>query len=253
MAIYTYMAATKCRKRSPKRHVQRQLFRHGGKRKGAGRKPRGHRAGTSHEGRPEIELKHPLHITLRVVPQVGSLRRRDMYRAVREATIVAAIRDRIRIIHVSIQATHIHMLVEADNKLALARGMQGFQISVARNINTVLGIDGARRRGPVFADRYHLVVIQSPTQARNALSYVINNWRKHQEDRTEPRRIWLVDPYSSGISFPDWRERRYEHCMLPIPRDHEPLIVFRPRSWLLSEGWMRAGTVSACEVPSRQR
>ncbi|MEO7732285.1 MAG: transposase [Kofleriaceae bacterium] len=231
--------------------MQKEIFWHGGKRKGAGRKPRGHRAGTSHEERPEIELKHPLHITLRVVPEVGSLRRRDMYRAVREATIVAAIRARIRIVHLSIQATHIHMLVEADNKLALTLGMQGFQISVARNINTALGDKTRRRRGPVFADRYHVVVIRSPTQARNALSYVVNNWRKHQEDRSEPRRIWLVDPYSSGISFPDWRERQHEHCMLPIPRDHDPLIVFRPKSWLLREGWMRAGTVSACEVPSR--
>jgi REP element-mobilizing transposase RayT len=177
-------------KRSRKRHVQQELTFHGGKRKGAGRKPRGERAGTSHAKRPEVERKHPLHITLRVVREVGSMRRRDMYRAVREATIVAAVRERIRIVHVSIQATHLHLLVEADSKLALTRGMQGFQTSVARNVNTVLGENAGRRRGRVFADRYHCVVIRSPTQARNVLSYVINNWRKHREDRHEQKAIW---------------------------------------------------------------
>ena len=73
------------------RQIQQELFRHGGKRKGAGRKPRGHRAGTSHAKRLEVELKHPQRVTRRVVPEVGNLRRRDMYRAVREATIVAAV------------------------------------------------------------------------------------------------------------------------------------------------------------------
>jgi REP element-mobilizing transposase RayT len=142
------------------RHVQQELFRRGGKRKGAGRKPKGLRAGTTHEARRELQARHPLHIVLRVLPEIGNLRHPDLYRAVREASIVAAIRGRIRIVHLSIQATHIHMLVEATDKLALARGMQGFQVSVARNINTALGADPFhRRRGRVFADRYHAVVI----------------------------------------------------------------------------------------------
>jgi REP element-mobilizing transposase RayT len=155
---------------------------------------------------------------------------------VRDASVAAAVRERIRIVHISVQATHIHLLVEADNKLALARGMQGFQISVARNVNTALGDGARRRRGRVFADRYHLVVVRSPTQARNVLAYVMNNWRKHHEDRGGASAIWLVDRCSSGISFPDWHERRFEPCMLPIPPDHDPLIVRRPRSWLLCTG-----------------
>src|SRR5262249_56829010 len=105
----------------------------------------------------------------------------------------AGLRARFRIVHVSIQRNHVHMLVEADSKLALARGMQGFQISAARNINTLLGPDKyRRRRGPVFADRYHLEVITSPRQARHALSYVLNNWRKHREDRSGLASTWLV-------------------------------------------------------------
>jgi hypothetical protein len=120
------MAATK-RKRARK-HVQQELFRHGGKRKGAGRKPKGRRAGARHDERPTINARHPVHVVMRVVPAVGSMRRRSLYKAMRDATVTAALRERFRIVHVSLQRTHVHMLVEAKNKLALARGMQGFQI-----------------------------------------------------------------------------------------------------------------------------
>ncbi|HEX7836782.1 MAG TPA: transposase, partial [Kofleriaceae bacterium] len=123
-------------KRTRKRHVQQALFRRGGKRRGAGRKPKGARAGERHAARPEFKPYHALHVVMRVVPAVGSLRRRRMYKAMRDASITAALRERFRIIHISLQRTHVHMLVEADHKAALARGMQGFQISAARHINT---------------------------------------------------------------------------------------------------------------------
>jgi REP element-mobilizing transposase RayT len=233
-----------------KRHVQQELFRHGGKRKGAGRKPKGGRAGEAHKKRPKIGAKHGLHVVLRVEPAVGNLRRRDMYRAIRGASICAAVRARIRIVHISIQRTHVHMIVEAENKKVLARGMQGFQISAARLINTALGDGTRRRRGSVFVDRYHLVVLASPTQARHAVSYVLNNWRKHEEDRHAARGV-LIDRFSSGCSFPDWKELEHRP-MWDIPADHDPLIVCPPRSWLLTKGWKLVGAISAREVPRKR-
>ena len=237
-------------------HVQQELFRHGGKRRGAGRKPKGVRSGSPHDKRPNVNEQQALHVTLRVVPAVGSMRRRAMYKAVRDASVVVAIRERIRILHISIQRTHIHLLIEAENKRALARGMQGFQISVARIINTALGPDKyRRRRGPVFADRYHLVVITSPYQARNALSYLLNNWRKHREDRRGEARAWMVDPFSSGFSFPDWRELEDKDVMWALPENrkaYEPLIVYRPRSWLMEKGWKLGGAISVWDVPSQR-
>jgi REP element-mobilizing transposase RayT len=240
-------------KRSRKRHVQQQLFRRGGKRRGAGRKPKGARAGERHQARPDFKPNHPLHVVVRIAAEVGSLRRRAMYKALRGATITAALRERFRIVHLSLQRTHVHMIVEAEHKAALARGMQGFLISAARHINTVLGKGGRRRRGPVFADRYHLEVITTPTRARHAISYVLSNWRKHGEDRDGLPSTWLVDPFSSGISFPDWKELQDEECMWPIRETYDPLVVRRPTTWLLSEGWKLAGEISAREVPSRRR
>jgi REP element-mobilizing transposase RayT len=193
-------------KRKPKRGGQQELFRRGGKRRSAGRKPKGSRAGERHAARADFKPYHPLHVVIRVVPEVGSLRRRGMYKAMRDATITAALRERLRIVHVSLQRTHVHLLVEADHKAALARGMQGFLISAARNINTALGSSGRRRRGRVFADRYHVEVITTPTRARHALGYVLGNWRKHGEDRHGLASTWLVDPFSTGILFPDWAE-----------------------------------------------
>jgi REP element-mobilizing transposase RayT len=106
-----------------------------------------------------------------------------MYHAMREATITAAMRERFRIVHISLQGSHVHVLVEAEGKDSLARGMQGFTISAARNINTVLGDGARRRRGKVFADRYHVEVITTPRRARHAIGYVLSNWRHHREDQ----------------------------------------------------------------------
>lgn len=198
-------------------------------------------------------MRHPLHVVLRVVPDVGTLRRRKMYQAMREATIVAAVRERIRIVHVSLQRNHVHLLVEAEDKAALARGMQGFQISAARNINTMLGAGCRRRRGRVFADRYFAEAITTPRHAHHALSYIVNNWRKHGEDQQGLARTWLVDPFSSGVWFPDWQELDGRHFLWPIRDTYDPLVVRRPQSWLLREGWKLCGPISARDVPSRPR
>jgi hypothetical protein len=49
----------------------------------------------------------------------------------------------------------VHLLVEADNKLALSRGMQSFQISAAKHINREFSLKMRltdRRRGNVFVE-----------------------------------------------------------------------------------------------------
>jgi REP element-mobilizing transposase RayT len=58
-----------------------------------GRPPKGKRAGAPHKARPELKPRHPVHIVLRVVREIGSLRKRFMYAALREATIAVALRE----------------------------------------------------------------------------------------------------------------------------------------------------------------
>jgi REP element-mobilizing transposase RayT len=227
--------------------------RRGGKRRGAGRPAKGARASEAHKRRPFLDARHPVHVVLRVERVVGALRRRLVYRAVRAATQVVLRRADFRIVHLSIQRTHLHLLVEANSKAALAAGMQSFQISAAKRLNAAISQDrpGPRRRGRVFPDRYHAETVTSPTQAHHALSYVINNWRKHQEDRGEGRH-WSFDPYSSASRFSDWLEDGEAAFGLFQPPLFKPLAVQPPRTWLLREGWKKAGPISCHSVPSRR-
>jgi REP element-mobilizing transposase RayT len=231
---------------------------HGGKRRGAGRKPKGKRAGAPHKARPLLKGRFPVHIVLRVVPAIGSLRKRHMYKALREATLAVALRElnyvedgAFRIVHISIQRTHVHLLVEADHKMALSRGMQSFQISAAKHLNAAVSVGRSeRRRGTVFPDRFHQEIIKTPRQARRALAYVLNNWRKHREDQLEFARDWNVDPYSTGVLFCGWREREDAVWLWKWRDTYDPLVVYLPKTWLLREGWLIYGTIPFREVPS---
>jgi REP element-mobilizing transposase RayT len=227
----------------------------GGKRRGAGRPPKGKRAGSPHKKRPCLNERYPVHVVLRTVNAVGNLRRRSVYQAIREATLTTARREDFRIVHVSIQRTHIHLLIEADHKGALAAGMQGFQISAAKHLNAAIskGKPGPRRRGSVFPDRYHAEIITSPTQMRHTLSYVVNNWRKHEEDRVAPMSEWRIDWFSTGIMFPGWKEYGDEAFFWRWPPTYDPLVVYQPRTWMLREGWKLVGEISCHAIPSAPR
>jgi REP element-mobilizing transposase RayT len=232
----------------------------GSKPKKRGRKPNGARAGESHLKRSELKPRFPIHVVLRVSGAVGSLRTRFMYRALREATIAVALRElayddmngAFRIVHVSIQRTHVHLLVEADNRRAMSAGMRSFQISAAKHINREYSVKlglRERRRGVVFPDRYHEEVIETPRQARRALAYVLNNWRKHREDQAEHTATWKVDPFSSGFQFLGWKEREEAEVFWKGPDRYDPLVVYFPKTWLLSKGWLKHGRISFHEVP----
>src|SRR5262245_57093560 len=210
----------------------------GGKREGAGRKPRGPRTSEKHRRRPFLDRNHPVHVTVRVVDRVGRLRRRHAYRAVRWALVTVLERADFRICQLSLQGNHIHLVVEADSARSLARGMQAFQISCARRINGALTHrTGQRHRGQVFADRYHPVVLDSPQQVRNALCYVLNNWRRHREDAG---RRDVVDGFSSGRGFDGWSVEVDRH----IRPDDELLPTRFAQTWLLARGWRRRGLIS---------
>jgi REP element-mobilizing transposase RayT len=205
-----------------------------------------------HSTRSELKARYPVHVVLRVLAEIGNLRRRAIYHAIRRATLKMANRERFRLAQISIQRTHVHLLVEADSKRALARGMQGFQISAAKLINAALaGKPGARRRGSVFSDRYHATIITSPRQARHVLGYVLANWRKHEEDRDARVAGWRVDWFSSAPSFEDWAE--YDGAPARNgPEGYERLWVDPPKTWLLSHGWKKHGAKLSCwDAPAR--
>ncbi|HEY4242912.1 MAG TPA: transposase [Kofleriaceae bacterium] len=170
-------------------------------------------------------------MTLRVVPLAANLRGRDLYRAIRTATQTVWRTQSMHLVHASIQSNHIHLLVEAADEHLLSRGMQGFQISAAKHINRVL-----RRKGRVFADRYYAHVLRTKRETRNAVTYVLQNWRKHGGGSIAP-----LDPCSTAESFPGWREARWLTAVVEL----EPLRVWPAASWLLRN----VGELSAFDRP----
>jgi len=130
---------------------------HGGKRKGAGRKPKnGVKAGVSHAARPQFKARHPVHVTMRLLPGVGYLRGYSRRRAIEDALREAKMRFGMRVVHYSIQVNHLHLIVECDDPSALSRAVQGLAIRLARALNRIAG-----RVGKVFADRFHAHVMKA--------------------------------------------------------------------------------------------
>jgi REP element-mobilizing transposase RayT len=226
--------------------------RKGERRKKVGRPKQGTRASERHETRLALRASEPAHVILRAHPAIGSLRNHDVFHAIREALItVWKLEDSFHIVQFSIQRMHIHLLVEANDRLALAKGIQTFGISAAKHINAlIVDADGERRRGPVFPDRYHVKILKTPRQVRNCLSYVLNNWRHHGEDKSERARSWHLDPFSSAVTFEGWKERESRPGQRYVqPPDYVAPLVWAPKSWLSTVGWRRHGLISAFEVP----
>lgn len=213
---------------------------HGGARKGAGRKVAAGKARASegHRRRERFGRMTPIHVVMRISDEIATLREEVAMYAIREALITVAKREHeFRVVHVSVQRRHVHLIVEALDNVALAKGMQAFGVSAARHLNRELG----RAGGTVFPDRYHAVRLGSPRQVRNTIAYVLNNWRHHKEDR---RVTWQLDPFSSAVTFDGWRRGQFIR-----PPGYVAPLVLDATTWLLRLGWRKRGLIDPAEVP----
>jgi putative transposase len=140
-------------------------------------------------------------------PDVGHLRTQARLNLLKRAFHAASGVFGMQVVHFSVQGNHLHLIVEAENRHALSRGMKSLAVRVAGALNRSIG-----RRGTVFADRYHARVMASPRDVANTLRYVLQNYRKHARE-TLP---WSwKDPFASSTDAP-FRE---------------------PAVWLLRAGW----------------
>jgi REP element-mobilizing transposase RayT len=219
------------------------------KRKGGpGRKPRRKGTWVEHRVRPWHDGREPVHVTLRVKRHLPSLRGHKLAKAITGGLRIAAMssaarrkerRRTFRVVHYSIQPDHLHLIVEATSKTALARGMQGLASGLARRVNRKLG-----RRGSLFADRYHAHAMSSPAEVRNAIVYVLKNYEKHADGIPDLGTVPVrgVDPCSSAGWFDGWAES--------MARSDRPPPVAVPQTWLLRVGWRRHGLIRGNERPA---
>src|SRR5262249_15713296 len=99
----------------------------------------------------------------------------------------------------------------------LSRGMKGLAVRIARGINALMGTTGA-----VFGDRFHSHLLRTPSEVRNTKYYIRDNFRHHCKEALP---LDWIDPYSS------------ENREIQLPS---------PRTWLVIEGWRRAGPRRRC-------
>jgi REP element-mobilizing transposase RayT len=227
----------------------RPARRWGGRRSGAGRKRSGRRY-IPHARREHFGRLTPCHVTLKVRRDVVSLRIPQVVRAVEAAFAAGCERGSFRLVHYSLQRDHAHLIVEAVDGAQLACGMKSLAARFARAVNRAL-----RRSGAVLRERFHLDVLTSPRQVRNALAYVLLNARKHLAERLAKRGRGVpataLDEASSARWFDGWR--RAVRTAAPEPRAASRVPVAPARAWLLTTGWRRHGLVDPLEVPGGAR
>jgi REP element-mobilizing transposase RayT len=190
---------------------------------------------------------HPVHVVLR--SKFKPLRSQFVFPTIRRALAKATrARKDFRITQFSVQGDHVHLIVEAGSTTALSRGMQGLAIRIARAVNSLVN-----RSGKVWADRFFSRALKSPRVVRNALAYVLNNFRKHRASGAAQ-----IDPYSSAPYFSGFRElagaspcESRANLNLPLvprgvapPEESEGAPIVGARTWLGTGGWRRGGTIS---------
>jgi hypothetical protein len=203
----------------------------GGKRRGAGRKPKGGRALVSHARRARLAARYPVLVTMRLVAGLASLRAKGAHASLRDA-FAASTSETFHVVEYSVQSNHLHLLVESRDERTLSRGMIGLAVRIVSRLNKLL-----RRAGALFVDRYHARILRTPSEVRRALVYLLQNARKHG--------AWVArfaDVYSSGPTFDGWRGRA-------SAADSSPGLLARAKTWLLAVGWRRLGLIGLLELP----
>ena len=189
----------------------------------------------SHGKRAALAGRFPVHVTTRLKEGLPTLRQKKAYGVLRGAFAKGCERFGFRLVHYSVQKDHLHLIVEAKDRRALSRGMQGLLIRVAKALNRLWS-----RKGSVFGDHYHDHILRTPREVRNALAYVLNNARKHGL-----RLPQAMDVFTSGVWFDGWRERFEVTGLDGVERP----VAQRARTWMLRFGWRRHGLLRLEEVP----
>ena len=158
-----------------------------------------------------------MQVSLKVGAALPNLRGPRCFAVVAEALRAGSERPGFRLLHWSVQSNHLHLIVEAEDKALLWRGLRGLQTRIAMRLNRALG-----RKGRVFDDRYHAHALRTPREAARALEYVLRNFNHHLEQQGYLVPADVHDACASSA----W------------PPPVEPAAL-RPRTWLLAVGWKR--------------
>ena len=223
-----------------------------------GRRPRPERRGfVPHKTRDDHEKEHPVHISMRRVPNAPSLRSERIFREILRQ-LARAKRCGIRVVHYSVQRDHLHLIAEGKDRFDLAAQTRKLFSRIALAVNYI-----ARRRGRLFRDRHHRAELDGPTRTRNALVYVLFNERKHYAQNggaLSPAYLSELDDKSSiaWLDARDWdpRARPPPELIARLRARDADIDGFgaprsEPSTWFAQAGWriQGGGALDLHELP----
>jgi len=185
----------------------------GGRRPGSGRK-RIHSKGVSHQRRERVTTKQALHVNFKVRT---SIRNKECLQILKRS-IQNARSHGLRVLHFSLESNHIHLILEASNNTVLTKGMRSLTITFAKGVE----------KGRIQIERYHLHVLRTLRETKNAIHYVLFNHQKHKGLKTAH-----VSAYSSLGLIEDLRSLAKSANMTVILKGLKQInFLDAPQSWL---------------------
>ncbi|MFT7679604.1 MAG: REP element-mobilizing transposase RayT [Planctomycetota bacterium] len=159
-----------------------------------------------HQVRPTTQNSHGVLITWKLARGIGNLRTEAVRHLLEECFRKGKDRFGFKLISYSILSNHLHMIAIVQDDEALRKGTQGMGIRIGKAINKLFG-----RSGRVLRDRYHAKPMYGRAAIRRAITYVLQNARKHQIPI--PDGEW--DQYSSA---------RFSSGLVDAPAEEWPVV-----------------------------
>jgi REP element-mobilizing transposase RayT len=186
---------------------------HGGRRPGSGRK-RIHSKGVSHRARERVTSRQALHVNFKVKT---SIRNKECLQILKKS-IQNARSHGLKVLHFSLESNHVHLILEATDNSLLTKGMRSLTITFSKGI----------AKGRIQIERYHLHVLRTLRETKNAIHYVLFNHQKHLNLKKAQ-----VTPYSSLGLINDLKELAKSAKMTVIVRGLKEInFLDAPQSWL---------------------
>lgn len=184
-----------------------------------------------HRERARFSGRAPIHVTVPILGELPRLRTAATHAALCDVFRLGNDRFGFRLCHYALLNDEIRLIVEARDRMAMSRGMQGLLIRVSKQLNRLWG-----RKGKVFGDRYRERMLKTPLDVREALRDVLLAARGKRL-RFQGR----VDPFSSAAWFDGWNVK------LPAPNqrgDEDVPPVVEPKTALLRLQWRKLGLLA---------
>jgi REP element-mobilizing transposase RayT len=188
----------------------------GGRRPGAGRK-RIHSPGVAHRRREKVHSRHPLHVNFRLKT---SLRNKQGLKLLKRA-ISNSRTHGLKVIHFSLQSNHVHLILEATSNAILTKGMRSLTITFAKGL----------ARGRLQVERYHLHVLKSLRETRNAIHYVLFNEQKHRG----MKKAYINDYSSLGLIQELQQLARNAKMTIVLSKFQRINFLDAPAGWIINK------------------